>query len=213
MANSAKSPDKQMSDRLLIDTAKKIAREQGCSGLRMRDIAEKAGVNLGMFHYHFGSKKRFVRVVLQEMYEEFFNKLTVASQSGKNAHEQLENTLFSMVTFIRDERRLFVAIYKDILNGDPEVLSFVKKNLPRHSGVIRALMIQCQKEGSIIDVPISQVMSFVQGGLQTASLIAGVLEQNSKSHTGVALGELRRHVLTDKAISQRIEFALKGLRP
>jgi AcrR family transcriptional regulator len=202
-----------MSDRLLIDTAKKIARERGCSGLRMRDIAEKAGVNLGLFHYHFGSKKRFVRVVLQEMYEEFFEKLTVASQSGKDARAQLKNTLFAMACFLRDERGLLVSIIKDILNGDTEVLNFVKKNLPRHSSVVMSLLSRCQEEGTLIQVPLLQLMPHVLGGLQLPSVIAGILEMNPKAHSGSFLEDLERGVLTDEAISDRIDFVLKGLRP
>ncbi|MBC7946203.1 MAG: TetR/AcrR family transcriptional regulator, partial [Burkholderiales bacterium] len=43
----------QNTDRRLIKAARKLLPETGCSGLNLRQVAVKAGVNLGMFHYHF----------------------------------------------------------------------------------------------------------------------------------------------------------------
>jgi AcrR family transcriptional regulator len=30
--------------------------QTGCAGLSVRKVAERAGINLGMFHYHFKSR-------------------------------------------------------------------------------------------------------------------------------------------------------------
>jgi AcrR family transcriptional regulator len=51
-------------DQRLVDTALEMAKHSGLSNLKLRDVAQKAGVNLGMFHYHFKTKDQFTRAVL-----------------------------------------------------------------------------------------------------------------------------------------------------
>ena len=47
-------------DRLLIEAAKELIPEAGFKGLKIREVARKAGVNLGMFNYHFKTKEKFL---------------------------------------------------------------------------------------------------------------------------------------------------------
>jgi AcrR family transcriptional regulator len=197
-------------DRLLIDAAKKIISREGCSGLRIRDVATRAGVNLGMFHYHFRSKKRFTRVLLQEMYEDFFSQLTVASREGKNSITQLRSTLFVMARFIRDHREFYAALIKDILNGDPEVLQFVSTNVPRHAAVIGDLLERCQRDGILMPLPFSQAMSFIMSGLNFPIVISGIVEASSK-RTAAATSYVSG-VVSDQAIEQRLDMILKGMK-
>ena len=56
-------------DQLLIDAGLELLPETGCAGLSVRKLTEHAGVNLGMFHYHFRNKDNFVRTLLQRTYE------------------------------------------------------------------------------------------------------------------------------------------------
>ena len=64
-------------DKRMLEAAKKIVCEHGCSGIRIRDIAAKAHANLGMFHYYFKSKRRFTKVLLQDCYDDFFSRLSI----------------------------------------------------------------------------------------------------------------------------------------
>ena len=47
----------------------------GCAGLSVRALAEHAGANLGMFHYHFKTKDNFLRTLLQQLLREMFAAL------------------------------------------------------------------------------------------------------------------------------------------
>ena len=40
-------------DRALLAAGRELLPERGCAGLSVREVADAAGVNLGMFHYHF----------------------------------------------------------------------------------------------------------------------------------------------------------------
>ena len=62
-------------DRALLAAGRDLLPLTGCRNLSVRQVTERAGVNLGMFHYHFRTRENFVRAVLQEMYEEMFASL------------------------------------------------------------------------------------------------------------------------------------------
>jgi AcrR family transcriptional regulator len=207
-------------DKLMLEAAKEIICRDGCSGLRIRDVAERAGVNLGMFHYHFESKEHFKRLALQEIYEVFFDKLSRASKEGATALDQLRNTLFAIGCFVRDEREFYLAVFKDILNDDFDVFQFFGENMPRHASLIKGLLKKCQEEGSMIEIHHAQAMPIVMGTVNFPILIAGAIERRCKSGKGVGKGkgftiakDHFQYPLSDRAISQRIDIILKGLAP
>jgi AcrR family transcriptional regulator len=200
-------------DRLMLDAGKEIVSKEGCSGLRVRELVRRAGVNLGMFHYHFQTKERFKEALLQEMYETFFEKLTFASKEhSSTAIGQLRNTLLAMGEFVHDRSESYLGIFKDILNEDPEVIDFVTRNGPRHMAVIRELVMKCQKEGSIVSIPFPQIMAFIMTSTNLPILIGAVVRRNAKGRMKPqALKSYELDVLSNKAIAQRIDLALKGL--
>jgi AcrR family transcriptional regulator len=202
-------------DRLMLEAAKEIICKEGCSGLRIRELVKKAGVNLGMFHYHFQTKERFKQAVLQEMYEVFFDKLTSASrEKAPTAIAQLRNTLLAGGTFIRSKSEFYLAIFKDVLNGDPELIAFVELNIPRHMKVIRELVEKCQKERSMVTIPFPQIIAFLMTSANFPTLIGAVVRRHGKNRMSPrAFKNYETAVLSDKAIAQRIDLALKGLSP
>jgi AcrR family transcriptional regulator len=199
-------------DKLLIDAGKKIVSRQGCTGLRIREVADRAGVNLGMFHYHFQSKKRFTRLILQEIYEDFFSQLTVASRDGKDAISQLRNTLLAMARFVRDHREFYGALVKDVMNGDPEMTAFIRANAPRHATILTGLVMKSQKEGSLVKIPLPEAMGLIMAGLNFPIVMAGVLraKYGNKNAQFVSWFE---QAITDRAIERRLDMILKGMRP
>jgi AcrR family transcriptional regulator len=202
-------------DRLMLEAGKEIVAKEGCSGLRIRELVQRAGVNLGMFHYHFRTKERFKEALLQEMYDIFFEKLTSASkEKASTAVGQLRNTLIAMGDFVNSKNEHYLAIFKDILNGDDEVIDFVTRNGPRHMAVIRELVERCQKEGSIISIPFSQIMGFMMTSVNMPILIGTVVRRHAKNRMKPQdLKNYESLVLSKEAIVQRIDLALKGLHP
>jgi AcrR family transcriptional regulator len=50
---------------LILEAARESLREQGYSGTSIRAVAERAGVQLSLVHYHFGSKQAMLVAVLE----------------------------------------------------------------------------------------------------------------------------------------------------
>ena len=64
-------------DQRLIEAAQKMLIKTGLNRMNIRQVAAEAGVNLGMFHYHFKTKDLFIRAVLQDVYEKFFKNFSL----------------------------------------------------------------------------------------------------------------------------------------
>ncbi len=76
----------------LVDAAYDIIAEQGFEGLRTRDVANRAGLNISTLHYYFESKENLVRSVAQRLLSEF-KSMQEPEADAMGAVEQLHKTL------------------------------------------------------------------------------------------------------------------------
>jgi len=198
-------------DRMLIDTAKRLYPEVGASGMSLKRIAEEAGVNLGMFSYHFGSKANFIRRVLDELTEEAGTYAAIPLPSAAPSIDRLRCFLITMARNYRDHRQLALAMYRDFLNQDPDVTEYLFENNRQQMMGIIPLVEECQRDGYVDDqLAIEQILGFCMGTVKTPIVIAASQEREPQ----FAPKEIRDHmskVITDEAITQRVELALRGI--
>lgn len=204
----------QNTDRLLIATARAMVQETGVSGLKLREVARRAGVNLGMFHYHFKTKDAFLRRVLQEIYEDFFARLSLESSGDGDPVERLRKALLVIGRFARDNRRLFMLLLGDAINEHRLTLDFARANIPRHAAVILKLVAQCQKRRRLRSVPLPVAMSFLIGGVTVPNAVVTLIEHaGAKSPFGMKPARVRELFLSDEALRLRVDLVLAGLKP
>jgi AcrR family transcriptional regulator len=202
----------QNADQRLIEAAQKMMKKTGLSQMNIRQVAAEAGVNLGMFHYHFKTKDQFARAVMQDLYEKFFKNFSLKIEEADSALEKLRQALLALGFFARDHRKLALSLIRDLMDGNKEVLSFVRQNGIRHAKILWALVGQCQKEGLIEKMPRPQVFAFMMPAIMGPTLIVGGAE--STAQTLFEKGFLKGAdllVLSDNALRKRIDMALKGL--
>ena len=198
-------------DRLMIEAGKKIAREEGCSFLRIREIVDRAHVNLGMFHYHFKNRKNFVRVLLSEVYGEFFSELTKVTHREAESIDQLRESLILMGVFLHRNRKIAMALLRDLLNGDPDVLKYNRKRMPPHAEFIKELMLNCQREGSLPKISPHQIMPLFLGAIVQPVFIAEIMEKMEKSDHQKPFFDFNQ-IMSKRAIAQRVDILLGGMR-
>ena len=58
----------------ILEAARESLREQGYSGTSIRAVAERAGVQLSLVHYHFGSKQAMLVAVLEHENEKLLER-------------------------------------------------------------------------------------------------------------------------------------------
>lgn len=198
-------------DQALLSSGRALYPELGCTGLSLRAVAEHAGVNVGMFHYHFKSKDNFLRTLLQQLYEEMFAQLGSAALQGDTALQRLREVLVFIATFVRGNAAVVGRIWADAGAGAAVARDFVQANAPRHLGLLLGLLEQAEREGALRPMPPLLRATFLMGAVLAPLLVVPRIVA-----WGIAPPQVARHareqVLSDHAIATRVDLALAALQ-
>lgn len=192
----------------MLRSGRALLPQLGCGGLTQRRLAEHAGVQPGMFHYHFASKEAFLQTLLQQVYDEMFERLSDSVAGDGPPLARLRRGLLVIGGFAREHHALLVRLLVDAVAGLAVVRDFLRANLPRHLGVLLQLLQQAEVQGALAPAPPLQRLTFLLGAVVTPTLVAPGL-----AALGLPLaGALQAEVLDDAALRQRVELALQALQ-
>jgi AcrR family transcriptional regulator len=198
-------------DQALLRSGLALLPQLGCAGLSVRKVAEHAGVNPAMFHYHFGSKDAFLRTLLLQLYEQMYARLSAgAGQEGQPVLQRLEDALLTLAGFAREHRALVGRLAIDAANGEAVVHDFVRANAPRHLGLLLALLAEAERAGVLCPAPPLQRFVFLMGAVLSPMLVAPAIAALGVAPPIMAAG-VQQQVLSDDAILQRVRLALRAL--
>ncbi|RSZ55438.1 TetR/AcrR family transcriptional regulator [Massilia atriviolacea] len=197
-------------DARLIASGMALLPQTGCAGLSVRKLVEHAGVNLGMFHYHFKNKDNFLRVLLQHLYEDMFAALTLKAQGAQRSAQNLDSALRVLASFAGRHRHLLLMLLSEALRGEALPAAFLRENLPRHIAVLAQLLRQGQAEGDIIDAPPMQLLPFMLGAIAGPLFAGGAVERLPAAPPELA-ALAQQALLSDAAIALRIDLAMRAV--
>ena len=201
-------------DRKLVSAALAMLPETGFSGLRIREVARRANVNPGMFHYYFKSKEAFQRRVLQEIYDDFFKTFSEAAEGSGEPRARLRRVLVAFAHFARDNRVPYTLMMRELLNAQPDMFAFAQENFPRHVSVLIGLMEECLRAKAVRPLPVSALCMFAMGSMALPNVAVTTMERNGmKRIVGKSLKEFSDELLSDEMIEIRADMALAGLSP
>jgi len=200
-------PSRNVDERLLA-AGRELYPDAGAAGLSIRRIAERAGANLGMFHYHFRTKDQFVRRLLQSMYDEMFASLELAASAAAPV-AALRGALNVLGRFGRDNGRLLRRLIADALANEPLALEFLRTNMPRHVGVVLGLIVAGQKAGALRPMAPAQALAFLAGSVAAPIVVGGAIAERALV-PGVTF-DLAALIGSDEAIAERVDCALAGI--
>ncbi len=195
----------------MLQAGRELFAHQGCAGLSVRAVAERAGANPGMFHYHFKTKDQFLRAVLQQVYEEIFAGLAGAVAQDGPAIVRLREALVAAGTLLARHRLVIARLWMDAIGGEPVAVEFLQRNAPRHLGLLRALLEQAQSEGSLRSIAPLQCLATLMGAAALPSVFASRLFEVALPQPGFQ-HEFARQVLNPEAIAERVDLVLDALR-
>jgi AcrR family transcriptional regulator len=197
-------------DRALLAAGRALLPQRGCAGLSVREVAEAANVNLGMFHYHFKSRDAFMRALLQSLYEEMFSALVFQADAKLGPREGLRAAMRFLGRFLRDNRPVLARVMSDALCGDPIAVEFLRKNFPRHLGLMARLVEAGQRDGVLAPLPLAQALGFCAGSLALPIIFGGAVADSGALGRDGSRG-LEAALLSDAAIDQRIDLAIAAI--
>lgn len=197
-------------DQVLIATARELLPETGCRGFSIRQLTDRAGVNLGMFHYHFKTREQFLSQVLHDVYQEMFATLSFQAHADRPPLENLRAALTVLGCFARDNRQLMRRLMADAMSDDATALDFFRRHFPLHLAVLAELVAAGQKVGQLQKLPRLQAITFLAGAVAMPNILAAMFTAQGRLPQE-ALDHLTQDVLSNAAIEQRVEMALRGL--
>jgi len=200
----------QDQDQALLAAGAALYPGLGCAGLSVRRVAEAAGVNPAMVHYHFGNKDAFLRTLLQQHYEEMFSALSLNSQGEADVMERLGAALLGVARFVREHRPLIARVWADAQGGEAVAQDFLRANAPRHLGVLMALIQEAEAQGRLAPQPLLTRFSFLMGAVVAPLILAGGMNAVG-AVPPLLLAAVDGEVMSDAALRRRIEWALLGL--
>lgn len=195
----------------LLRSGRLLYPERGSAGLSVRALTEHAGVNLGMFHYHFRTKENFLRELLQQFYEEMFAPLSERARDAGPPVERLREALLFLAAFVRDHEAVLGRVFADASGGDPVAAEFLRANAPRHLRLLLALMHEAEAAGEIAPLPSLQRFVFTMGAVALPLVVVPRVAR-LRVAPGLVARQMKRQLTSDEAIAQRVDLALVALR-
>ncbi|APV49099.1 hypothetical protein BWI17_05035 [Betaproteobacteria bacterium GR16-43] len=202
-------------DRALIAAGQALYPATGCAGLTIRQVADAAGVNIGMFHYHFKTREAFLRAMLQATYEDMFAILPtppskVVARSEASLKELVRAGLGALGHWAREHRTFLARLLADCMGGNAVAREFFAANFPRHLQVMGSLIAAAQASGELRPMPVSQAIAFCAGAISLPLLAVGAVV-DAGMLPKARQRALESEVLSKAAVDQRIDLVLVAL--
>ncbi|MGD8862266.1 MAG: TetR/AcrR family transcriptional regulator [Myxococcales bacterium] len=119
----------------LIDAAVGLFAEQGPAAVSVRAVAERAGVNHGLVHRHFGSKEELQRAVFDHLAARIAGSAAERMGDGGDPATVLRSALQA----VTDEPRYVRALARALLDAEPDAMQTRFPVLERLLSEVRAL--------------------------------------------------------------------------
>lgn len=197
----------------LLQAGREIIEKEGHSQLSLRAVARKAGVNLGMFHYHFKNKAEFCQRCTSQAYADFYKGFETEIAEPGDTIEKLRRGLLALACYSRAQRHFVLSLLRDLEDKNSEAWDFIRSKFPPpHGKAIMRLVRQGQREGLLLKVPAPTAMSVLMSAIAAPNVLAGLAERalGSKLLSLPKLA-LNHYFLSDKALNLRVNLALRSL--
>ncbi len=155
-ANRSASPDAPGTRERILVAALQVFAEHGFDGARTRDIADRAGANLGLIQYYFESKEQLWRAAVERAFGELQAELgdvLVEQAPAGGERAQLERLLRRFVHFVA-QRPEFMRLMNDEGKRDgPRMRWLADRYVKPMTGVLRGLVERAQARGVLPAMP------------------------------------------------------------
>ncbi|NCI46982.1 TetR/AcrR family transcriptional regulator [Sediminibacterium soli] len=127
----------------IIDTAMELFAEKGFEGCSIRDLATKAGVNLAMVNYYFGSKDKLFEAIVEHKARFMRGRLDeIAADSKLDSLQKMDAVIESYVNKIISNPSFHKLLYQELL---------VNERNDMHDAIIKIFVKNTQTVRGIIE--------------------------------------------------------------
>lgn len=155
--------DKQLQ---IMEAAEFLFAENGFHGTSVRDIADKANINLAMVSYYFGSKEKLLEAIFSYRGESIKLKLeSILQQQGMSSLEKVYLLVDHYIDKIMNRQHFHRILAREqVLNNSGPITDLILDMKRRNLEIISRLIHEGQEKGEFrkgIDIPM--MMSVMVG--------------------------------------------------
>jgi AcrR family transcriptional regulator len=171
----------------LVRAAYELIARLGFEGLRTRDVAAAAGVNVATLHYYFPTKEALIGDVLKHAMQRFRTSMP----AGGSPADQLRNHFAGIRRLVREEPELFAVMGELALRSarDPAIRALYQQTTDIWQATVRGLLAKAARDGLLVgsrnlDAQASLVVSALTG--------ASMIPLSRPARLTETIGELER---------------------
>ncbi len=141
----------------IMEAAETLFAEKGFNGTSVRDISEKAGVNLAMISYYFGSKDKLFEALFKYRVEATKVKIeTIIGRADLSAIEKVNLLIDSYIEKIMGQQCFHRVLVREQVLNNTITSKWILDMKKRNQELIGKLIHEGQKKGEFrknIDIP------------------------------------------------------------
>jgi AcrR family transcriptional regulator len=181
-----KIPEQRRQD--LVLAAFELLAEKGFEGLRTRDVAARAGVNIATLHYYFPTKEALIGGVVEHVMTRFRSTL----EPHGSPDRQLRNHLRAVRKLMREEPEVATVMGELALRSarDPAIAALVRSTQETWHQIVRGLLRRAAKEGYVRP----ELDSDAAAAMVLTTLTAMTLPFQAAPRNELALRQLERYL-------------------
>jgi AcrR family transcriptional regulator len=195
----------------IMEAAEELFAEKGFDGTSVRDIADKAGVNLAMISYYFGSKEKLLEALFGYRGEHTVMKLeSMISDKDKKPLQKMDILIDYYIDKFMNQQCFHKIMTREQVTNQRGVTSDLILNLKKRNQVlVKQLIQEGQRTGDFkknIDIP-----------LMMATLVGTVSHLVTTQHyyreinnlQSLSEEEVKKHI--KKKLSHHLKFLFKAI--
>jgi TetR/AcrR family transcriptional regulator len=122
------SENEKLTEEKIFEAATIVFEEQGLTGARMQNIADRAGINKALLHYYFRTKDHLFEAVFAKLAQKMFMKFTPIFEKNLSLEEKIRFFFREHITFMQRNPKLPGFILNEI-NHNPQRIQKLIKNI------------------------------------------------------------------------------------
>ncbi|MGM7720831.1 forespore capture DNA-binding protein RefZ [Metabacillus sp. Hm71] len=145
-----KQPSRDTKQKIL-NAAIYLFNSKGFTGTSVREIANRANVNVAHISYYFKGKGGLLEYLVSQYYEEYIRVIedNYAQLKYGNAHIVLSKTILDILNYQHENRQLSRLVYREVTVDSVLIREVMTTYLTKEKYYIKAVIEQGIEEGSI----------------------------------------------------------------
>jgi AcrR family transcriptional regulator len=184
------------SKRTILDAAIGVIARKGLRGLRVEEVAERAGVAVSLLYYHFDNRSGLIQATLKHANERAARSVADLDGDHRSGAELIVTMLLAELEDPVHARELSL-LWSEVMAAacfDPSLREYLAQASARRSALITSAVWRAQEDGSIaaLAVPedLAALLTATVDGLSSRWLAGLITRERARELLAMSVGSL-----------------------